>query len=669
MSPSVSQDAIGSVVDDRYRLTAKIGTGPSAKVYLADDIRLRRRVAVKILGESLAEEAAFVGAFGGEMQAAAALRHPHIAMVHDWGIDEAPYVVGEYFQAGSLRGLLDRGDLLDPSQALQIALAAARALSYAHDRGVVHRDLRPANLFFGDDGRLKIGDFGLARAQARAASTRPMGAGMLAVQYASPEQARGSDVDGRSDVYALALIVIEAVTGEVPFTADTALATVLARVDRTPNVPPELGAMADVLTRASTIDASERLDAGGLVTALMAVADTYPDPEPLPLTRDTATVLPDVTDEPDLEDITLVVTPEVAVATTPPVRSQSVEPVVPPVADEPPPEPVEGAPVGAAGTRAATRSEEVDTEAATPRGFERNRRRWRVAWVVLLLVSVVGGGTVGYLVWHAHRTPTHLVPSVEGATPAVAESRLTRLGFRVESKHVRRDGTRAGQLLGVDPAPGTRIAEGGTVTLTVSDGQTLVKIPAKLAGMTEQAGQNALTGLGLKVGPGRTDYSEDVPDGRIIGTDPAIGEQLEKGSTVTLVVSDGPKPRVVPSIAGMSPDQAETALSDIGLVPVVVQRYDEKIDTGGLIGLEPGAGTTLPRGAKVDVVVSKGLLVAVPSLNGVTTVSGAIERLQAVGLHANALGGTGSLSGTPVAFDPPAGELVVKGSSVDIIVR
>ncbi|HJR24011.1 MAG TPA: protein kinase, partial [Acidimicrobiales bacterium] len=202
MVVSRSTDQIGRVLSGRYRLIAPVGTGASAQVFLADDVRLKRRVAVKVLHEALAEDESFLRRFRAEAQAAAALNHPNILAVYDWGDDDGtPYLVTEYLGGGSLRTMLDRGTRLSPSQALLVGLQATRALDYAHRRGFVHRDVKPANLLFGEDGRLRIADFGLARALAEAAWTEPQGAVLGTARYASPEQAQGEAVDGRADVY------------------------------------------------------------------------------------------------------------------------------------------------------------------------------------------------------------------------------------------------------------------------------------------------------------------------------------------------------------------------------------------------------------------------------------------------------------------------------------
>ncbi len=261
---------VGRVLGDRYRLLAPLGTGGSANVFLAEDVRLRRRVAVKVLHAALADDEAFLRRFRLEAQSAAGLNHPHIMRVFDWGEDggeelAGPFLVLEYLGGGSLRDLLDRGRRLTPAQALLVGSEAARGLDHAHRRGLVHRDIKPANLLFDDEGRLCVADFGVARALAEAAWTEPTGAVIGTARYASPEQARGGSVDGRADVYALALVLVEAVTGQVPFAADTTIATLMGRAEGPLVGPPELGPLADAITAAGAIDPADRIDAAAFV--------------------------------------------------------------------------------------------------------------------------------------------------------------------------------------------------------------------------------------------------------------------------------------------------------------------------------------------------------------------------------------------------------------------
>src|SRR5439155_14133666 len=226
-------DQIGRVLGGRYRVLAPIGTGASAHVFLAEDVTLRRRVALKVLHPALAHDEGFLRRFQAEARAAAALSHPNVMAVYDWGDDgESPYLVCEFLGGGSLRALLDSGHRLTPSQALLVGLEAARGLEYAHHRSLVHRDIKPANLLFDAEGRLRIADFGLARALAEAAWTEPSGAVLGTARYGAPEQLRGESIDGKADVYALAVVLVEVGSGEVPFAADTPIATLMGRIDR-----------------------------------------------------------------------------------------------------------------------------------------------------------------------------------------------------------------------------------------------------------------------------------------------------------------------------------------------------------------------------------------------------------------------------------------------------
>ncbi|HVB90932.1 MAG TPA: serine/threonine-protein kinase, partial [Acidimicrobiales bacterium] len=241
-------DSIGRVLGKRYRLLSALGTGASAHVFLAEDVSLQRYVAVKVLQPALATDEAFLKRFGAEARSVASLNHPHVLRVFDWGEDaDGPYLVLEYLGGGSLRDLLDRGVRLSHSQAAHLGTEVAQGLAYAHARGLVHRDIKPANLLFDEEGRVRVADFGVARALAEAAWTEPAGAMVGTARYISPEAAEGKQVDGRADVYSLALVLYEAVSGTVPFVTDTTMGTLMARVG-SPLPPHEaLGPLDEVL--------------------------------------------------------------------------------------------------------------------------------------------------------------------------------------------------------------------------------------------------------------------------------------------------------------------------------------------------------------------------------------------------------------------------------------
>lgn len=686
----------------RYRLIAAIGMGSSAQVFLADDVRLRRRVAVKVLHTALANDQDFLRRFRSEIQAAAALRHPHLLAIHDWNDDDVPYVVTEFLGGGSLRGLLDRGGRLTPSQALQVGLSAARGLDFAHARGLVHRGLKPANVLFGDDARLRLGDFGLARALAEAASTEPQGTVLGTARYASPEQVQGHSLDGRADVYALALMLVEAVTGRVPFSADTTIGTLMARVDAPLPLPAELGPLAAPLARAGHPELEERLDAGGLVTALMAVAEALPAPDPLPLAGAldddvvvaegadaTRVVVGPLAPRTEHDDITYAGVP----AGGP--DGGSAEPIVvlPPMEAAPPggdvarpaggsgPAAVPGAPAGsvaapASSVPAEVAPSEVPDAVATEGGGRAHRdapgahpgRRAKVAWTTLGILVVLAVAAAGVLAVLAARTPTHQIPAVVGGQEAAVVAQLRELGFVPQVSRERKDGTAVGQVLATRPAPGESLAEGRPITVVVSEGATLVPLPTDLTGRPQADAEAALRALGLFLQPPEAVWSESIPAGAVVGYAEGTPTELARGMTVTLVVSQGPQPRQIPSIDGLGVDGAVDALEKLGLVAQKVEVFSDTVDKGGLVGLDPAPGATVPRGATVSVQVSKGPeLVEVPSLSGARSIDDAVRLLEAAGLQAGHA--QGRLSGRPREFDPGAGTKVPKGSSVDIILR
>ena len=277
-------DQVGRVLGGRYRLVAPVGTGGSAHVYVADDTTLRRRVAVKVLQPALALDQAFLRRFRAEAQAAAALNHPNIMRVFDWGEDdEGPFLVLEFLGGGSLRDMLDSGHRLSIAQAVLVGLEAARALDYAHRRGLVHRDMKPANVCFDEEGRTAVADFGLARALAEASWTEPEGVLLGTARYAAPEAAQGRGVDGKADVYALGLVLLEAVTGDPPPAGDTTVATLMARANQPIVAPFGLGALAPIIDAAGALEPDDRPDAAELAIMLDAAARQLDSPAPLPV--------------------------------------------------------------------------------------------------------------------------------------------------------------------------------------------------------------------------------------------------------------------------------------------------------------------------------------------------------------------------------------------------
>ncbi|MGI8793491.1 MAG: PASTA domain-containing protein [Acidimicrobiales bacterium] len=624
MATSRLVDQIGSVLGDRYRLLAPIGTGASAHVFLAEDASLRRRVAVKVLHEGLAADESFLRRFRAEAHAAAALRNAHVMNVYDWGEgDSGPYLVLEYLGGGSLRAMLDHGHRLTPSQALLVGLEAAEALAYAHRRNLVHRDVKPANLLFDDEGRLAIADFGLARALAEAAWTEPTGTVLGTARYASPEQAQGGAVDGRSDVYALALTIVESVTGEVPFSADTTIATLMARVGHDLEVSDDLGPLKAPLEAAGRADPNERLDAAGLVRAFEGAARDLPRPDPLPLPGTPAI---DLTEAPaaDLTEL----------------------PVTKPTVFD----------ADAAGAIAA--DDHLPGTVVAPR---RGVRRWLRHVLTGVLVAVLLAGAAFAIT--EVRTPRFDVPALRGLTVEQAAQEVVEEQFSVVvARREFDENVLEGQILDQDPASG-ELKRGSTVTVVVSQGPRPRGVP-DLAGMDQATAETALTEAGFEVAVNE-EFSEDVAVGTVLRWDPT-GVQA-KGTAVNLFISAGPQPRKIPSFTDRAYDAVKGLLEKLGLVVQRQDAFSDDVAAGQVISTKPAEGQEAKKGETVAVNVSKGAdLVKVPNLSGLSE-DDAEKKLDDVGLKLGQRFGPKNRK----VFDsnPSAGASVKRGSTVDIYTR
>jgi len=684
MASVQSRRGVGAIIAARYELLAPIGSGASARVWVAHDTQLDRRVALKMLHAPLLDDQTFVRRFRAEARASAALNHPNVMHVYDAPDVDPPFIVCEYLGGGSLRGLLDAHPRITVSQALEIGLATAKALDYAHREGFVHRDVKPANLLFGDDARLRIADFGLARALAAAAWTEPEGMLLGTVRYASPEQAGGRDVTTKSDLYSLSLTLVEAVTGEVPFRMDDTMATLMARTESDLRVPRSLGCLVPVLESIGRLDPDERPDAGELVVAFVAASEELSRPALLPLARIDVDALR--SRELHLEgrgevhagasaeggssgDAPIVLADDITtIGEVPPVvvgdlRATGVDHSAPtemlriaPSADG----------TGAAEARADT-EETPDLGAPTVhagRPERRRRRRW--PWI-LLATLLIGGAGAGW--YFGVRTPTHRVPDLIGKDLTAAQQEVSGYHWRIVPELVRRDDSTANQVVGQDPARDTDLAEGRDLKLAVSLGPTLVPMP-QVKDAAEQDAVNAIQFLALTVAPDISrPYDEVVPAGHVISaTSPSASNgTLPKGSVVTLVISNGPTPRTIPAgLVGQTIDATRNLLAQSQLGVDVTEAFspDQAV---GIVLTVAGENTQVPRDSKVQVTVSKGPeLFPIPDVTGKSGTD-ANSILISAGFPVTQI--LGNTSKETLSTDPPAGELHPKGTGVRILTR
>jgi eukaryotic-like serine/threonine-protein kinase len=542
----------GTVVDERYRLDRKIGSGGMADVWLAEDTELDRKVAIKILHDRFAQDKEFVQRFQREAQSAAGLQHPNVVGIFDRGAFDGTYFIAmEYVDGPSLKDLVKGG--MTAKDAIDFTRQILNAARFAHRKGIVHRDLKPQNVLIDDEGRARVADFGIARA-GESSDITATGSVMGTAQYISPEQAQGKPTTPRSDIYSIGVILYEALTGRVPFEGESAVAVALKQVSEAPrrpsatnpNVPPALDA---VVMRALAKDPEARFkDADAFLRALDA-AERAPD---TPRAEDTA-----------------------AYAAVSPSGETDL--------------PVE---------------EEYYEEEVT------HRRRWR--WFVIALLAV----GVAALVAYALTRPGHVaVPDVTGKNVDEATRILDDRGFEVAIKAVPSAALR-NQVVEQDPIAtnlsGDKAEEGSTITLSVSSGPAIVAVP-DVAGLTESEARKRLENAGFQVTV-QQQFSKTAPKGQSIGTEPAAGTQFSTGQPVTLLISRGVNTVTVPDVVALDEQAALAALSDAGLSGTLVQR-DSTEPQGEVLSQSPAAGKRVPRGSQVTVFASTGAI-TVPDVAG-----------------------------------------------------
>jgi len=609
---------------NRYEVVRALARGGMAEVYLARDQLLDRPVAVKVLFPEYAREASFVERFRREAQAAANLSHPNIVAIYDWGQEDSTYfIVMEYVDGQSLRDLLRSRDRLSPQESAQIGADIAGALGYANRAGVVHRDVKPGNVLITPSGIVKVTDFGIARSGTSEGLTQT-GSVMGTATYFSPEQAQGLPVDGRSDVYSLGVVLYEMVCGSPPFSGDTPVAVAYKHVReeveppsrRVPALPPDferivLAAMAkDVDSRYQSAD-DLRTD---LLRFLRGQA-----PIAAPVTAEVAPITGSMT------------------AAQPTIAAP---PVGPPVARR------------------------VVTETSPP-----SRRRAIMAIIGLLvlvgavvaaLVLLLGGGS----------GKAFATPNVVGQPEASARAALTAAGFKVKTEQASSDTVPQGSVISQDPTAGTKLHKGDTVRLRLSSGAGPVTVP-DVTGQPFDSANVQLVGKGLRVNK-QTSASENVQANVVISMDHPPGSQVQKGSTVTLVVSAGPAPVNVPNVAGDDSATAAGTLSNAGFKVRVVTQPNATVPSGQAIRTDPAANTPAQKGSTITLFVSSGPQnTTVPDVTSAkTTQSQAESILGGAGFKVQVVTvpSTPSNNGIVLAQNPNANTQAPQGSTVTITV-
>lgn len=611
-----SDHLIGRTLDGRYRIEALVARGGMATVYLANDLRLRRNVAVKVMHASLAEDPDFVHRFEREAHAAAQLANPHVVAVHDQGRDAdtgAIYLVMEYVLGRTVREIIGTRGKLTEVQALAVLDPVLQALAAAHDAGYVHRDVKPENVIIGDDGRIKVTDFGLARAIVSSPlSAATQGVLIGTVAYLSPEQVERGYADARSDVYGAGVLLYEMLTGQVPHSGETPLAVAYQHVHT--DVPAPSGVTAgispavdDVVIRATRRDPEQRFQDAreflATVRSTRAGIDASYTAVPLPA-------------------------PE-AVELDAAVQRHTI----------------------------AVRNSDPGPVASAP------RRRRRLP----LLLAAIAIGAAGAAGWWFTSGTHSAVPSIIGMPLSDARTALTDAQLDLSTQEAWSKTVPEGSVVDAQPLPGTNVTHGTTITVIVSKGPERYAVP-QLPGLTLDEARIALSAVKLTLGKHDQAYDDRVPKGEVLSSNPAAGQIAQPGDVVDLVLSKGPAPIAVPSVAGRGLSDASAALTALGFSVTSATEYSDHVADGIAVRTEPGNGAMLQRGSHVKIIVSKGPApVKVPDVFKMSQAK-AEATLKAAGLGVKVQKSSGRLLNLVKTQSPAAGTIVPRGTTVTITI-
>ncbi|RZB20990.1 Stk1 family PASTA domain-containing Ser/Thr kinase [Streptomyces sp. F001] len=626
---------VGQLLDGRYRVDARIAVGGMATVYRAVDTRLDRVLALKVMHPTLATDGTFVERFIREAKSVARLAHPNVVQVFDQGADGSyVYLAMEYVSGCTLRDVLRERGALQPRAALDILEPVLAALGAAHRAGFVHRDMKPENVLIGDDGRVKVADFGLVRAVDTVTSTT--GSVLGTVSYLAPEQIEQGSADPRVDVYACGVVLYEMLTGAKPHSGDSPAQVLYKHIHD--DVPPPSAAVPGLAYELDELVASATSrtpdvrphDAVALLARVREArgalgADQLDAMPPQALTAE----------HDNADDRTSVIPRALTALRQLPVNED----------DQPP----------------LNRTSRFQAPPAPPRSAPPRRTLFTIIAAVLLVLGVGTG------VWYINSGQFTKVPPLLAKTEAEAKDRLANAGLEVgQIEHAYSDTVKRGTVISTDPAPGARIRHNDSVALTISDGPQTVKVP-DLAGYRLDKARDLLKDSGLEPGMVTREFSDDVTKGFVIGSDPQTGTQTRAGTAIALTVSKG-SPVDVPDVTGRDLDDARSELQEAGLkVRIASQRVNSEYDAGQVARQSPQADSQAAEGDTVTLTLSKGPeMVEVPDVVG-DSVDEARQQLEDAGFQVDEDRGLLGLFGDEVKGQSvEGGDTAPKGSTITI---
>ena len=642
----------------RYEVRSLIGRGGMAEVHLGFDTRLSRVVAIKMLRRDLAQDSIFQARFRREAQSAASLNHPNIVAVYDTGeeiIEDAvgrsiavPYIVMEYVEGHTVKDLISDGTAVPINEAVEIVSGVLSALDYSHANHLVHRDIKPGNIMLTSDGKIKVMDFGIARALTDSQATMTQTNAVVGTaQYLSPEQARGETVDARSDLYSTGVVLFELLTGRPPFKGDSAVAVAYQHVEQIPPTPSSI-----------LSDIPDSLDRVVLKALAKNREDRYPSAAAMLSDLQRVSRGLDVA-APPADSWATEVLPTSGMGGAQTAATTPMSAVAPRGG---------GQAMAATSTSLPPVAERAD--AAEEASKARKRRTVIIASVVAIALLLIAG-SVWALTRRAAAPETVAVPTVVGLSQANAKAQIEAAGFvwELNSEKVASDSVEEGSVASTDPAGGTQAEKGSTVRVTISSGPDSVVLPDNLVGMTPEDARKAIEALGLKWELDSSKVASDtVAEGKVAQTNPSPGSKVKAGQTIRVYLSSGSDEVEVPDLSGMSQDQARSALKAVGLELGNVTSVDSEKDKDRIVAQDPATGTKVKKGTAIGVSISSGKAaqVEIPTVVGIGR-EDAEAQLKALGLTVTIEEVAGNQpAGQVLSVEPGEGSKVEKNSTVKL---